>query len=629
MAYREFHYEKQYAAPDASQYMDHSTQAISNLFQQIAKRRDERIRATNQFEYDLSNGKFENDQKILSEFANNVVSRGKQDIYHTGKITNNTAGMMVQGKAYQQISAVQHEKTKALQSEILSRDAKDPYYDSAADLNKLKIAANGEDGEVNFLTRGQRLNDVEKQLGGLDSFKYNNYRADYIKNKGQQYKEQTSGNPNATKTRYDQATFWDDTTGKPGVTDPQAIDYLNSDPQGRIDQYFNRKVNAQLEDEIKKMKSSGDSRVSWMKGKSDADIKNELINDPSKNIINSQDYGVRKRNLAKADLHEADRINSKVSVDYKAEKNDNGLYKNNNIVHSYSFNTPQAVGAIPGKQANAYENPGPGGVLFQKNGKPITLTISNPIRTNINTGKTNAHKIGSTPVNVTGYQMQAFTDQGYPVLLHGSDTESMVDYINKMPLEYFDPKGKYRFQPEMKVALQGWTLNQAHILNAANNNEQAIQSRISDAENNNDSDKVSVEEDNLQKIKAIKNLIASGVDDQELALAASRAGITGVQVNELFQASDQDLANINAITQGFDLKNKNNHSPDMIMVADAWRNRAKQAAESGYSPQSQATSKNKKLKNSVPTVTSAEDYAKIPVGGEYIDADGNLRTRSK
>lgn len=581
--YREFHYEKPFAKPDYSHYLDETTHAVSNMFQQLAQQRENKLRQANQFEYDLSQGKFENDQKILTQLASNVVDRGRQEILRTGKIDNQTAGLMTQGKALQQLSSIQHEKTKSLQSEILSRDSKDPYYDSQIDLAKLKDAANGADGEVNMFDRGQRLIQAEQQMGGVDSFKYANYRADYVKKIGEKSREQVAGNPNATKTKFDQGTFWDDSKGKLGVTDKHAIDYINSDPQGRVDLYFSKKLNDQLDGEIDRMKDSGDARVKWMKGMSKPDIKNELINDPSKNLINDQDYGVRKRNLAKNDLAEADRTNSKVSVDYKADKNNNGgLYKNDNVVHSYSFNNSKAQGAIPGQSISPYDNPGPGGVLFQKNGKPLMFNSTNPVRTNVSTGTTNKTKIGSVPFNLTGYQLQAFNQNGAPVLLHGNNTDELVDFIKRIPSDWFDPNGKYKLQPKLKVALHGYTVNQAHILNAANNSEQSIQSKISQAQNENNSDEVAVLEENLQKLQLLKSMVGAGADDQELALASSRAGINGVQVNELVQASDTDLANIKATTQGFDLNNKDYWNDDMHRVDQAYQERAQQAASSGF-----------------------------------------------
>lgn len=629
MAYREFEYEKQYAAPDTSHFLDESTRAVSNIFQQLHRRNEERLKSANQFEYDLSKGQFENDQKILTEFANHVVGRGKQEILRTGKIDNETANLMTQGKGFQQMSTLQHQKAKDMQSEIIARDAKDPYYDGSVDLAKLKDAANGKDNEVNFFTRGQRLVDAEKQMGDIDSFKYANYRADYVKKIGEKSREVTTGNPNATKTKFDQGTFWDDSKGKLGVTDKHAIDYINSDPQGRVDQYFSKKLNDQLDQEIEKMQASGDSRVSWMKGMNKADIKNELINNPSKNLINSQDYGVRKRELAKQDLAEADRINSKVSVDYKADKGENSkMYRNDNVAHSYSFNNSKTQAAVPGQTVSPYDNPGPGGVLLQKNGKPLLFNSTNPIRTNINTGTTNKSKIGSVPFNMTGYQLQAFSSSGAPVLLHGNTPDEMVNFIKTMPLDWFDPNGKYKLQPDMKVALQGYTVNQAHILNAANNSEQSIQSSIAKAQNENNSDELAAQEEKLKNLQVLKSLIGSGADDQELALAASRAGINGVQVNEIVQASDADMANIKAVTQGFDLRDKNYWNADMHKVDEAYKQRYNEAVASGFKSAPQKTPrKNSKSASQLQTVTSQEQYNALPSGSVYLDPNGVKRKK--
>lgn len=628
MAYREFHYEKTYEAPDYSNFLDNATRSVSSMFQSIAAQSNQKKKNADQFNFDLSEGKFENDQKVLSEYANNVVNRGKQEILNNGKTSNETAGMMNQGKSWQQMSQIQYEKAKNLQAEILSRDTKDPYYDGQIDLGKLKVAANGEDNEVNFLTRGDRLAETEKKIGGIDSFKYANYRADYVKNVGAKSKEATAGNPNASKTRYDEATFWDDSTGKPGVTDSRAIDYLNSDPQGRVNQWFDKKINDQLDSEIDKMKASGDTRTSWMKGMSKEEIKNELINDPSKNIINSQDFGVRKREAAKLDLRDADRINSKVSVEYKADQNQNGgLYKNPNIVHSYSFHNSKVTAALPGQATSPYQNPGVGGVLFQKNGKPITFSSNTPIRTDVNTGKVNTQKIGSVPFNMTSYQMQAFNTRGVPVALHGDTPEQFVENIKKIPLEWFDPNGQFKLQPELKVALLGYTVNQANILNGANNQEQSLLDQIAEAKRKGDDDAVTNLENSLADIQGVRSLVGSGVDDYELAMASSKAGIKGVQVNELVQASDADLANIRSITQGFDLTKPEYLSDDMRRAQQAYKERAAMAASAGYKSVSQEKKTKTKKQSSVPTVTSEEQYNALPSGSEYMGSDGVKRRK--
>lgn len=627
MAYREFHYEKTYAKPDYSHYMDESTHAISNMFQQVAKRREDRLKAADQWGFDYANGSFENDTKLISAAAANTIEMGKREMYKDGKISWETQKNKEQTQLWGNLSKLQMQKAADINKKIIENN--DPYYDREVDLKKIPIAVNGEDGQRNLLERGHALIGLDQNIGKIDSFKYTTYRADFAKKKGSQYKEETTGDPNATRTKYNEATFWDNKTGKPGVTDEAVSDFLNSDPQGRVQEVITKKVNDQIAGEIDRMKSSGDSRVSWMKGKSTPDIMNELINDPSKNIINNRDFGTRVNETVKNELSDADRINSKVSVNYKADKNTNGgLYKNPNIVHDYSFDNSKSQGSISGGSINPYDNPSVGGTLIQKSGKPIMFTSTNPIRTNINTGRTNKNVIGSQPFYVSRFQLQAFGQNGAPVLLHGNNTDELIDFTKKMPLEWFDPNGKYKLQPELKIALQGYTVNKANILNAANNSVQTIQSKMAEAQNSNNSDEMKALEGKLESLRVLNSMIESGADDQELSLAASRAGISGVQINELVQASDSDLSNIKAITQGFDLKNTDYHSDDMRRLQSAYKERSRQAAASGFkeAPVKQAR------KSKVKTVSIGPDdfntkWSSLKSGEQLTGPDGITYTK--
>lgn len=630
MAYREFWQDTGRAEVDYSPI----ERGLTNLFQSIATAQTQKRRAADQFQYDLSEGKFENDQKILTEYAGNVVNRGRQEYLQQGRLSNQTQQMMGTGKGWQQQSDIQFEKAKNLQQEIVNRATKDKYYDPQTDLDRLKVAVNGENNDVDFRTRGERINAYEGTIGGVDSFKFNDYRADYVKNIGSQYKERTSGNANTTKTIYDQATFWDN--GKPGVSDQAAVDFINSDSQGRIEQYYNQKLDQQYSKEIESMKASGDPRAEWMKGKSDAEIKNELINDPSRNIINNKDFGVRKRETVKRDLSEADRINSKVSVDYKADKSNNngGLYKNDNIVHSYAFSESKMQAAVPGsgEKFSPSMNAGPGGVLSQKNGNPLKFNSTNPVRTDVNTGITNKVKIGSVPFNLTGYQLQAFKSSGAPITLNGNTVDEQIANINSKPFEFFDPNGAYKPEPTMSVALQGFTVNQAGMLNAANNQEQTLQSQLNDAEQSTDpnkEDRIAMLEMQLAKIQSTKALIGSGVDDTELALAASRSGIKGIQVNELVKASGADMANIKATTQGFDLSNRQYWSNDMTRLADAWEKRYKEAQAAGF--KSAEAAKPKKTATKTKTVITPDEFTSkwstLKSGETLVGPDGVTYTK--
>ena len=54
MAYREFQYEKTYAAPDVSDFLDDATRSVSSLFQSIATQSNQKKKNADQFNFDLS-----------------------------------------------------------------------------------------------------------------------------------------------------------------------------------------------------------------------------------------------------------------------------------------------------------------------------------------------------------------------------------------------------------------------------------------------------------------------------------------------------------------------------------------------------------------------------------------------
>lgn len=449
MAYREFHVEPYYADPGVeiiNDGLNAAAQNISSLFNSIANRERDKNRQAASFQYALDKGSYESDQDLFREYAKNVKDRAVHDIKTTGKISPEVQQMQVDGLNLQRKSKIQYDKAKQLYDRIEQRRRDDPYYNPQPDNEKLDKSA---DYEVNVNTRGEIIDDVWNNIGKTDaSFLYNKYKADYVKTKGDTFKENTYGTDNVKKTNFDEAVFWDDATGKPGVTDSHAIDFIKTDP--RVDQHFNTVVQDQLRKEISSMRASGDDRVAWMKGKSDAEVENELINNPSKNIINNKDFGVRKRELVKKDLQDADRVNSRVSVTYNTDKKENNSpIKNDNIVHSYSFNTPKMMATAAGSEnMSPFQANGPGGVLFQKNGKPILFQSTNPVRTNVNTGITSQSKIGNVPFNITSYQLTPFQSTGAPFLIQGNNYEEQLKSIENIPYEHFSPTGKYKLKPQ-------------------------------------------------------------------------------------------------------------------------------------------------------------------------------------
>ncbi len=627
MAYREFHYEKTYAAPDAS-LMFNSKGAVSALSEYFAGRRKQKadqVKAADQFKFDIEGGSFEKDTVLLNGMAKDVVASGKTDILSTGKISQNTDAKRMDALTLKQVSKNQFDRAKQLDDEITSK--KDPYYNPEPDKKLVSWATHGENNDVDVRTRGQRLAEAEAKLGGIETFKFDNYRSDYVKKIGNQYKDiEFPLKKGGTQTKYDQATFWDD-SGKPGVTDKHAVSYLESDQ--RVAQWYGKKIDTELQDEISKMKSSGDNRVSWMKDKNDLEIANELINDPSKNIINSKDYGIRIREKAKSDLGEADRINHKVS--YTGTDDNSGKpWANKNIVHENSTNTfAQEVKTNEGMKP--FTTYGVGGKIGQKNGRAIQLVTTNPIRTDINKGVTTRNNKGSVSLNMTGYQLMPVKKGFGPLAMSGKDADEMVAEIQRMPLEWFDPNGKVALQDDMKIGISGYTINEAAVLGDINDQMQDLATQMAEATKSGDKEKMASLQNVEFNLQEIKEMVGGGdYDPGELILAANKAGIRKIRQDMIIPADGGDVANIKNITGGFDLNDKNYWSDDMKEVNAAYKARVEEAKKGNYGKKTEEQNQQavpEKKKTSIPTVANDADYQKLPSGSEYIGPDGKKRKK--
>ncbi len=625
MAYREFHYEKQYEAPDTSRAYDAQLQGITNLFRGIQQRQDQRRRAEEQFSYDLDKGAFENDTRVLTEVAKNVSARAKNELRSRGRLSLETENLMKSGSGWQQQSINQLERSKALRQNIIDKSTRDKYYNPEPDLNLVKEATHGKDNDVDFRTRGERLANAEALVGGIDTFKADQYRADYVKSIGAQRKKtETPLKSGASRTDYLERTFWDDEKGVPGVTDKHAIRYLESD--NRVSEFYGNKVAKDLDAEIKAMKSSGDERTAWMKGKTDAEIKNELINDPKKNLINQEQFGSRIRNQAKADLAEADRINSEVSYsNVQGDKNGSGgRWSNNNILHDNTVNSLAQEAKTSDGQMSTVTTYGPGGRFTQKSGKPILIDTTNPVRTDTDKGITTRANKGNLRFNMTGYMLMPVKQGMAPFALKSKTPDGMIEEINAMPDSYFDPKGKMALQPELKIGLNGYTINEAGVLNDVQDQLFDISAQIAAATKSGDKEKLATLQNMEYNLNELKDMIGSGeYDQQDLISAGNKAGVRKIQNNYIIPADQSDLSTIKNVTGGFDLRDKSYWSPEMQAVETAWKEKYKKAQENGFGEKQEP----KDQKVDLITITTAEDYAKLPSGTEYLGPDGKKRRK--
>lgn len=631
MAYREFYKQQPMVLNDYSP-IERELRSVGTMFSAIAQAKKKEALQIDQYKVDLEQGKFENDEKLKNELARSLTEEGKQLLRNGRGFTTDYSKRLAEAKSLASSSALQYDRWQKDVAAINKRSTDDKYYDPRYDEESLREATHGRDNEVNFFSRGERLAAAEQRLGKYPmAFRINDYTADYVKGYGTKEKSVSSGNPNATNTIFNSSPFWDSKTGRPGVTDKHAVEYLKSRPDGSVQGFLEAEVSNELESEMESMKRSGDSRVDWMKGKSDLEIKNELVRDPSKNIINKTDFGIRVRDKAKYRLQEAADIKSKVDVEYKKDTTKTGgLYNNDAIAHSDTFYNEQVgTQGIPDRVASAHrmnQNAAPGGILMINKGvtagKPITFESNSKNIFNVNSGTVQQAR-GSATFNMTGYQVQAYDKNGRPYFIEAADVNDLKDKIRQMPASEFA-----NLDPELKVALKGYSLNRGKMLGDVRSSTYNLNTELAKAKSEGNDEKAAQIESQiyeLQNFTAGLNADADDYTDDDILNAAARNGITAIRTDQLVRADKADLDKINTITEGLNLNDRSKWSPEMREVDDLWRQKAQESAVTGYKGARKPAAK--KAVPSLPTVADQAQYDALPVGSEYVGPDGVKRRK--
>lgn len=582
MAYREFYDRADEQTPDYSPI----ARGLTTLFGAIGQGYRQRKNSIDQYKYALDYGKFENDNNFNTQYSQMITRAGKNDLRQSGSLSQNVIDGEQQGLQYVADQKAQYERFTKLNEQIDKRGTEDPYYIPEADKKLLETAAFGEDGEVDFRTRGGRLEQAAQMVGNDPrSFKFKNYTADWTKLYGEKDKARTTNNPDAKNAIQNKARFWDPATGKPGVTDNHAIDFLKSEK--RVDRHYDHQLNQQLTQEIQQMKASGEPANDWMKDLTDAEIKSELINNPSKNQINKQEYGMRKRELAKKDLADADAVFSKVDYEKKADdRATHGLYRNDAISYSPTFyqtqtgnqGTSSAVSDATGtNQLSA-----PGGLLIISKGlttgKPISINVEGRNAYNINSGK-QAQITGRQPFNLTGYQLQVYDKSGNPYKMQANDMGELTKKIQSMrPFEFKN------LAPEPSVALNGYALDKNTILGDLAKSSFDLNSELGEAIKNGNETEAANIQSRIDMIDEFKRSLndPDNFSDQDILNLAAKNGITQTRQDQLVKASGSDLDWINNVTQGLNLKDKSKWSQEMITFDQAYRDAYNKAAAQGF-----------------------------------------------
>lgn len=605
--------------------IERGLRSVGSMFSAIAQAKKKEALQIDQYKVDLAQGKFENDEKLKNELARSLTEEGKQ-LLRSGKgFTIEYNRKLADAKSLAASSALQYDRWQKDVEAINKRSTDDKYYDPRYDEELMREATHGRDNEVNFFSRGDRLAAAEQRLGKNPlAFRINDYTADYVNGYGTKEKSTSTGNPNATNTIFNSSPFWDTKTGKPGVTDRHAIEYLKSRPDGSVQAFLEAEVGNEFEEEMQAMKRSGDSRTDWMKGMTDLEIKNELIRVPSKNIINTTDFGIRVRNKAKQRLEDAADIKSKVDVEYKKDTSKTGgLYNNDAIAHSDTFYNEQVgTEGVPDRVASAHrmnQNAAPGGILMiskgMTTGKPITFESNSKNIFNVNSGTVQQAR-GSATFNLTGYQVQAYDKNGRPYFIEAADVNDLKDKIKQMRPEEFA-----NLDPDLKVALKGYSLNRGKMLGDVRTSTYNLNTELAKAKSEGNDEKAAQIESQLyelQNFTAGLNADADDFTDDDILNAAARNGITAIRTDQLIRADKADLDKINTITEGLNLNDRNKWSPEMREVDDIWRQKAQEAAAQGYKGTSNTKRVSKPIKGiGVPIQSDGTDLNTWKTGSEY------------
>lgn len=627
MAYREFYKRQEVTTPDYSGI----TEGISNLFQGLADTYLQRKKASDQYKYALEYGKFENDNKFNEEYVKNVVALGKENFRKQGAASPELVQKEEQGKRFVADQKAQWERFTKLDTRIKERAVEDPYYDPEVDKKNVEVAVFGEDGDVDFRTRGQRLDQVAKSVGSDPrAFKYRNYVADWVKGFGQKEKKTKSGSETFERSYEYKSPFIDPKTGKPGVTEDHAKEFIDSRPdvlariQMDIDKDLIEDVSA-----IKQLRNKKDSRVDWAKDMSDEDILLQIKGKAELNPFATKDskgrtiqYNERIIEKARKDLKDAATIAESVSVDFKKPASSDGAVKNDNIGHSTTFfNTKSGVEGVSDKAAGAFglgAVSGPGGLLMIKKGvsagRPITIEADSKNAFNYRSGK-NFKREGRGKFNLTGYQLQPYSKDGKLFTIGGNDLNEFKQNIEKLT-----PEQLRNMEPELQLSLQGYTIDDSKMLGDISTKSYQLNEQLGQAIDDNDLEKQATLRQQIDQLAQMRNSFnLADVYDEDIINAAAKSGIKSTRVDQLLKADKSDLDKIKTITEGLDLTDRNNWSLEMTEVNELYKSKWQAANKEEPKPAKKTEAKKYPLPAGKPRVVKQNgvEYVWSEESGQY------------
>lgn len=615
MAYREFRNAKTYEAPEID-ILPKTIAVVQSAVQQRARAQQQNRNLAATIKADKAATKFTTDSLDINHRNNIGVQMATNDMMKYGFLQPETSDFLARIRADDQLSANQYIKTEAIRKQIDNHKISGPkqggnYYNrSYDDARWVKSAWGDQDERVYWGNRDERLDELASTIGKdyINSFNKEAFLNDYIDELKTQTRSKDSKGQSGIKTGSKVTAVFFDDNGVPRVTDKHAIQALDSSPDLR--ERYKQEVDLSLLDDAKKMMATKEGE--WLKGMTPAQIIEAFRDDPSLNTESKLKPGQRELQLAKQDLERRQRVSLDNSYDAGDYTDESGLgITNKKVGHSYTFHAGNFAG--------------PGGVLPLKTGKAFNIPSTSPNRVDLNTGRVSHSLKGKRDFNVEGYELVPVQAGNNPMKIEASSPDEYIEQIKKIPLSAFDPSNANHIQG-MQVGLRGTTFDKARIIQATFDAERPLNKQYAEAVKAGDEETMARIDKQKEAINKLRQQAGQDeLDEEDTAEFQSLLpflGIEGIEYNELILANPQDIANVKAVTGGFDISNPKNWDENMVRVKQAFEQRKAEAERANYNREATREMTTPATDESTPPKPPKTSVPAIPEGRIVVVKDG-------
>lgn len=611
MAYRTFRNEETYAAPDIKGLPN--TLAALDTYARVQQQKKQR-------QYDLQNNwkSYQTTNKIPS-----ITRKLNQELGIITQLTMNAFGAGYQTQpqelrvrmdkaiAQDKEAVALEENIKRLENDIKERAAQDPYYRPNYDLEKLKQLTQDNDLpiEEELAQKNKLLLDLSSSIGKdlRQTFDRDKALADWYNSQGKGEIETEYIGPDGAKSKkYVSARLFDD-KGVPNVTDQHIAQAFDKDP--RLYQSFQQDAVDKITSGWNEYKASGSTLPVWTKGLTDQDIVAELVNDPQK----QKDIGLSPKNLWDLVADEARPAlkrmeDASVKSYYDESKRNPGW--------GYGFTSNKINPPTEGFNTSAYSGPS-WNVTTKSNASPylmfdaVTKAKVDPTTGQITTSQTPT-KMVLNNVHWGPYYVDANGNK-IPLPIQALNMEEMIQKLNALT-------------PAQRAGLgvapiaNGYSIDKANVIAQSHQKLDELQDILDQ----------SPEDPAAQaKVEQLEGLIEdmNAGRDVNPQLLQKLVGVDIMRPTSfVMEPKDQNTAHFQSRT-GADLFSDKAKTPEMkrlIKAVEEASSKGKQELpaykEEGLKENVKKIKEASKLK--LKTITTQEEYDKLPSGTEYIGSDG-------